>query len=690
MAWFFFEMNMMLFERNRISTPPFNNRLRFPYQYKMEKLILLVLMGGFTALNAQEVDTIINIKSFTVQGIRQDDSIQNQPSNPYLMDNKEVQNTAVQSTSDLLDNAVGIDVRSRSGLGVQSDLSIRGGTYDQSLLMIDGVKLSDPQTGHHMMNTPLFIDQVERVEQINNGGSRWFGPYAFSGAVNLVTKRADSNQLQLRLTGGEYGYLDAGISGSGVTKNTSTTVSLSRRQSPGYISNTDFEMNNLFISSNVDLKDMTFKFNGGITDKEFGAQNFYTANFPNQFEAIRTYFASLQTTLNFGKLKVTPRAYYRRHYDRFELFREGKNWYQQQGKYLVMESIQDTVPSWYSGPNYHRNEVRAGELNLAYSSKFGKTFIGGEYRHELVWSNNLGEPSDTVQDYGGAVYTKADSRENVSLFFEHNVRIKKIRISAGLLANVNSDYGSDVFPGADVSLELTKKMDLFAGANRNMRFPTYTDLYYNLGGAVGSIDLAPEQSQNYQLGLKYRNAWFSGSATGFYRQGRNLIDWVRINGSIVTEAANLTKVNFIGLETEGRINLKALYKSKDAFFNGLTLRYTGMSADQSSDGFESNYVLDYLKHKFFAGIDHSLTGRLNMAWNIKYQYREGGYFNGTTEVPFGGYALVDVRLYQQTRVAYWFIEVANLFNQQYEDIGFVQQPGRWLRAGIKYTIGFKS
>ena len=120
------------------------------------------------------------------------------------------------------------------------------------MMMIDGVNMSDPQTGHHMMNAPLFIDQVERIEQINNGGSRWFGPYAFSGAVNLITNRADSSNLQLRLSGGDFGYLDAGVSGSAVTENTSTTVSLNRRQSFGYISNTDFDMNNLFVSSNVD------------------------------------------------------------------------------------------------------------------------------------------------------------------------------------------------------------------------------------------------------------------------------------------------------------------------------------------------------------------------------------------------------------------------------------------------------
>lgn len=658
----------------------------------MKRLLFAALISFSQFAIAQEVDTTIEIKSFTVQGIRQDDSLQNQPSNPYLLDNDEVRNTPAQSTSDLLDNAVGVDIRTRSGLGVQSDLSIRGGTYDQSLLMIDGVKLSDPQTGHHMMNAPLIIDQVERVEQINNGGSRWFGPYAFSGAINLVTKRADSNVLQLRLTGGDYGYLDAGITGSGVTKNTSTTVSLNRRQSFGYISNTDFELNNLFVNSNIDVKDMTFKFNGGITDKAFGAQNFFTANFPSQYEATRAYFASLQTTLDYGNLKVTPRVYYRRHYDRFELFREGDNWYNwADDTTMVLPRANDTVPGWYSGPNYHRSEVRAGELNFSYTSDFGITSIGAEYRHELVWSNNLGEAiAEPISDYGGAEYTKAADRENASIFLEHNAKFGAFRVSAGMLANFHSDFGADVFPGVDISYDLNKKAIVFAGANRNMRFPTYTDLYYNLGGAVGSIDLLPEESQNIQLGFKYRNNWFSGSATGFYRQGQNLIDWVRLNGSNVTEAANLTEVNFIGVEAEGRINLSSLYETKDAFVKGINVRYTGMEADQTSEGFESNYVLDYLKHKLNVGVNHSLTGRLNMAWNIRYQYREGGYFLAATniEVPFGGYTLVDLRLYQQTKVAYWFVEMANLFNQQYEDIGSVQQPGRWLRLGIKYNIGF--
>ena len=657
----------------------------------MKRLLLLVLIAINNIATAQTIDTIITIKTFTVQGIRQADSLENNPSNPYLIDHLEIKNTPIQSTSDLLDNAVGIDIKSRSGLGVQSDLSIRGGTFDQSLLMIDGVKLSDPQTGHHLMDVPVFIDQIERIEQINNGGSRWFGPYAFSGAVNLITKRASESGLQLRLSGGDFGYLDAGFSVSGVGKNSSTTLSFNRRQSTGYITNTDFDLNNIFLSSNFDLNKTTFKLNAGITEKNFGAQNFYTSRFPNQYETTQTYFGSLQATLDLDQLQITPRVYYRRHYDRFELYRKGEGWYEEEGRYLVRKETRDTVPGWYTGPNYHRTDVQGAELNFSYTSALGQTSIGGEYRHEFVWSNNLGEPSDTLSDLGNAAYTKTADRENSSLFFEHNVTLNRFRISAGLLANFHSVYGNDVFPGADVSYDLSDQVRVFAGANRNMRFPTFTDLYYNLGGAVGSRNLEPEQSQNYQLGFKYRFNWFSGSITGFYRQGQNLIDWVRLNGSPITQAANITEVNFIGIEMNEVLDLRKLYDDKKVFFNQITFRYTGMEADKSSEGFESNYVLDYLRHKLNVGVDHSLIANLNLAWNFKYQYREGGYYDASTksEILFGSYGLLDVRLYQETPIIYWYVEVANLFNRQYEDIGFVQQPGRWLRVGIKYNISFK-
>ncbi|MGB0403198.1 MAG: TonB-dependent receptor [Salibacteraceae bacterium] len=651
-------------------------------------LILGVLSLFSIYTQAQKVDTTITIKAFTIQGIRTIDSLFNSPINTVVISKKEVENAPIQSTSELLNFASGIDVKNRGGLGVQSDISIRGGTYDQSLVLVDGIKMSDPQTGHHMMNLPVFVDQLERVEMISNGGSRWFGPYAFSGAINLITKKATENALTVRLSGGEYGYVDAGIAGSIVTKKTSTTISMNHRKSDGYISNTDFDMTNLSLISTIDFKPVELKLNLGMTDKNFGAQSFYTANYPNQFEATRSFFGSAQAKIDLGKLTITPRGYYRRHYDRFELYREQKDWYQWEGSHLVMGD--DTAGSWYNYPNYHRNEVRAGELNLAYVSKFGTTHFGAEYRHESVNSNNLGDVTgDTLTDYDGAFYTKYAERENTSVFFEHNGKIQNFRFSIGMLANFHSVYGDDYMPGLDVSYDFTNSFRVFAGANKNIRFPTFTDLYYSLGGAQGSINLKPEESQNYQLGLRYKKNNVQATATGFYRKGDNLIDWVRYNGATTTQAANITQVNFIGVEFDGYVRFNA--EEKGAFLKGLALRYTGMEADQTSDGFESNYVLDYLNHKFYAGFDHKIAGNLMGRWSARVENRTGGYFDKELgkEVEFTPYALVDFRLYQEFKGLNWYVEIANIFNTTYRDIGIVPQPGRWLRVGAKYTLNFK-
>ncbi len=650
----------------------------------MKRIILcaLVLLGSKAW--AQEADTLIDIPFFTVQGIRETDSVFYSNKQAYYLSAKELNNAPVQSIQGALEYANALDVRTRGPIGAQTDLSIRGGSFDQSLVLIDGVKMSDPQTGHHLMNLPISLDQIERVEQINNGGSRWFGPYAFSGAVNLVTKRARENKIRFGLGLGDFGFNELSLGGSFVTDKSSTTLNVERRTSDGYIQNTDLEMMNYSLISHIDISSLSIQLNAGQSDREFGAQNFYSSLFPDQYEETRARYAALQTSVNTGRLKVTPRLYIRQHFDEFQLFRESEDFYEQRGGFLVKGS--DTVPSWYGGPNYHQSIVGGAELNLRYKWLFGISYIGVEHRDEQIYSNNLGELSKLREGPGTAQYDRYASRTNQSLFFEHNARAGKLGMSFGMLANNNSDFGQGVFPGIDLEYRFIKRLNLFAGFNKNTRFPTYTDLYYNLGGAMGSIDLEAEESTNFQVGLKWSSELIEFSALGFYRQTDNLIDWVRFNGSTITEAANLTAVNFLGTELNGFLNLNKLYPGQ--FFEGIDLRYSWIDADRTSEGFESNYVLDYLKHKLFVGIDHSLTNSLKMRWALRWEDRQGGYFDATLgeEVEFQPYALVDLRLYQRTKSFSWYFEVANIFDRQYVDVASVIQPGRWLRLGLQYEL----
>jgi len=649
-------------------------------------LVICVLLAAKLISAQTNIDTIITYPGFTIQGFRLNDSSLNVKQS-YVISKEEIQNAPVQSINDLLNLSTGVDIRSRGALGVQSDVSIRGGSFDQSLVMIDGVKMSDIQTGHHLLNIPIDLNQIERVEQVNHGGSRWFGPYAFSGAINLITKRAKESKVNADIAGGEFGFFNAGASASVVTKNTSTSLSYRRMQSDGYIANTDFTQDNFSLISHIDIKGAELKLMAGQNDKKFGAQNFYSVFFPDQYEETSMQFVSAQAKLEKGKFSLRPRVYFRRHFDEFQLFREGPGYYEFNGTSLAKDRI--LIPGWYQNPNYHYSEILGTELNGSFESKLGTTNLGFERRQEFILSNNLGELRNLVEGNGDAYYNRSASRINNSIYFEQEGKWKKLGYSAGLLYNINTDFGNAVFPGIDLSYELTKSISAIVGANQNMRFPTYTDLYYNLGGAVGSIDLQPETSNSYQAGLRLKNKAVNAQAVLFFRETNNLIDWVRFNGSFITEATNLSAINFIG--TEFDLNWNITQTAPDMFLERLQIKYSWIDADRESGDFESNYVLDFYKHKLYVGLDQSLGKKLKARWSIRYQDRLGGYFdlNEGGEVEFAPYALLDMRLYQNFKGVGWYAEIANLFNTQYREIGTIQMPGRWIRLGLSIELTAK-
>ena len=220
--------------------------------------------------------------------------------------------------------------------------------------------------------------------------------------------------------------------------------------------------------------------------------------------------------------------------------------------------------------------------------------------------------------------------------------------------------------------------------------PSYTDLYYTVGGAQGSQDLLPEEAEHLEFGYRLTTDLSSGhrlviSQHLFHRWGRNLIDWVRFNGSSITEATNLREVHFTGQE----LNLSAQANNADARLRYFTLGLTFIQADETSDGFESNYVLDVLNTKADLLFGYRLAPQLHrdVRWSI--QERNGGYFDPVegSEVDFGLVNLLGTTL-QWTPGALpltFHARIDNVLDAQYVDIGNVDQPGRWVRAGVTWT-----
>lgn len=603
------------------------------------------------------------------------------------IDGQQLAAMPVHSADDYLDYLPWLDLRSRGTLGVQGDLSIRGAGYEQTLILLDGVPMVDAQTGHHNLNLPLPMEMIGGIEVIASGASRVFGPKAMAGSVNFTTKLPEKTGGWASVNGGEFGFFRA-AGGISLYKNSrGIAFSAQSMGSNGYMPNTDFLHNSYFLQLYQKTKTGKLWANAMLGNKRFGAQNFYSAAFPYQQEYTNTGIVTLNWEAKKGLWSFNANASLRTNTDRFELYREGRNWYNRAGKRYVRGT--DTTPTWYAGHNYHKNSSYGIMANA--TRKMGIHFIsiGAEARNETVLSNVLGEPINTriPVPFGSAgdSFTREANRQNISVYVEDKIEWRKWNIAAGILLNNNSMFGSDIYPGMEVSYNLNSRSKLFANVNRSNRFPTYTDLYYNRGGAVGSKDLKPEEAISYELGYTRRSKQMSIQAAGFLRDGKNLIDWVRLPGSAVTTATNLTNVLFYGADA-----MLAYKPGGEAgkYFSRITLGGFLMGADNNSNGFESNYALDFIKNKFTLSADVILNKNMQLSLIAYRQHRKGGYLQPgqTFETRFEPLLSADFRW--TFGVDGWkiYAEAANLFNAAVMDLGNVQLPGRWIRAGLSVNF----
>ena len=648
---------------------------------RRELLGVLMFTGCFYA-KAQDtlsIDTLLIFDGRTRGTLSQNTSITH-------IDAKTLQKAPVHSAEDYLDYLPWLDLRSRGNIGVQGDLSIRGGNYEQTLIMLDGVPMTDAQTGHHNLNLLLPPEMYGSMEISANGASRIYGPKAMAGAVNFTTRLPDRNSAFASVFGGENGFqrLAAGV--SGYYKGWGAGFSGQTLSHNGYMTNTDMDQNSWF--GQVYRKDKAGKIwmNAGIGNKRFGAQNFYSSRFPAQQEYTQTRLITVNWEYFWGKWQWVGNSYYRYNHDRFELFREGDGWYRRSGKRYVRGT--DTTPTWYAGHNYHQSIARGGMNNI--SRKFGihAVSIGLEYRTEFVRSNVLGEPGDTLDvPFGsdGAKFTRSARRENWSVYLEDKVSWNNWVLSGGVLFNNNSAFGNGIFPGMEVAKTIGN-MRVFASANKGFRLPTYTDLYYNIGGAKGSKLLKPEEAVSYELGTQIRHDEHRFRLATFARDGKNLIDWVRFNGSNVDSAANLTQVFYYGADGYWEYMPK---NPLGGVLQKITAGFFVMDADKKSEGFQSFYALDFIGQKYTLQADWKLHKYINLSTLGYLQKRMGGYKTpgSTTETAYPYAVAMDLRLSATIKDLKVFAEATNVFDSPMMDLGNVQLPGRWLKTGITLALG---
>ena len=606
----------------------------------------------------------------------------------------------VQSVNDLLKMAVGVDVRQRGSLGSQTDISIRGGTQEQITILLNGINICDPQTAHNVLDLPVQLSEIVRVEVLEGPAGRAYGTSSLVGAINIVThpqsrvKSGGEESAGVNPTAeagmevGSFGYAKASfiahLSSNGPSS-FAHQLSGSYQRSDGYSRsasgrlNTDYEGVKAFYQGMYDDDQISVSWHLGVADKGWGSGTFYATprwQADDQYEHTMKLFSAIQAESKTGVVRFRPAIYWNQHRDRYEGYR---------GRPDLMKY------------NYNLCNVYGLSLNSWFDSKLGRTAFGAELRNEDLMSGNLGEPLSRSHPIKGTGrdYELGINRTNVSAYLEHNVLLRRLTLSAGFVAVKDSwsSMNMTLYPGMDINYRLTEHLKTFASWNSSLRLPSFTEMYYKLQGYAANPHLAPEEMQAMEIGLQYASPAIEGKLSLYHHRGRNMIDWIldtNAGEQAVWESANHTKINSNGLETYVMLNLRELMP-RQHILRTLALSYGYIDQDKKLDkGLVSQYALEYLRHKLVASLDMHLYSRLNLRMGVRWQDRVGRYtcFDGSIH-DYRPYALVDARL-SWTAPRYSLYAQANnvLDNRSYVDYGNVPQPGAWVVVGGRLCFGF--
>jgi vitamin B12 transporter len=586
---------------------------------------------------------------------------------------EDIMSSSASTIQDLLEYTSSVDIRQRNVHGVQADIQLRGGTFDEVMILINGINITDSQTGHFNLDIPVELSSVERIEILHGSGARIYGANAYKGIINIITKK-NSNQLTGGINYGQHNLFHSNASAGFVYGKLYNGVTFSHNSSDGFTENTDYKINHIYYQGEINNQSVNIFWQAGLNRKAFGANDFYSPSFPEQYEETASRFGSLELRTK-GKIKISGLFYLRSHQDHFLLKRN--------------------IPSFYE--NYHVTYNYGIRVNASFTSNLGKSSVGIEDRNENILSTVLGENLSSpvkVERTDSTYYLKGYSRNTLSYFMEQNYTVNNLYITGGFLLNLNKDFNNkfEIFPGIDLSYSLfDNNAKVFASLNRSLRLPTFTDMFYKDPSNEGNSELNPEELMAFETGIEYTSNNKSTGVTFFRDQGKHVIDWIWLSDRQIYKAMNISEVTTRGFELSGKYHFQ---NDRYRLFsiNDLGTSYTYIDLEKSTGKYESKYSLDYLKHKLQLFVTCNIIKKINVNWQVSYISRNGSYIDYDTLTntlfisPFKPYWLVDTKISYTIRHINLFVVATNLFNTKYIDIGNLIQPGRWIITGVQFDF----
>ena len=539
---------------------------------------------------------------------------------------------------------------------MQADIFIRGGSFDQTMVLLNGIDFTDARTGHQSHSLPVDIDCISAVDLLDGVP----GVGAFAGAVNIRTAPLKPTYLRFEGAGGQHGYAYANLSGAVTSGRFSLLAAGSYRRSDGYRHNTDFANYNAFVRATYEApRAGFFDLQAGYQNRTFGSNGFYAAYNPDQWEATSTALASLRWLKQAGRFSFGASASYRKNFDRYD---------------------------WTRGTamNRHNTDNVGARLWADYDWRAGTTSLGGDYAFNHIYSTNLGEALS--RPHGR--YTHAKARSTGNLWLRHAKQWRRFDLAASAGISL-TPYGTSALWSLSGGYTPAAGLHLGIGAFQSMRLPTFTDLYYTSPAQINNLDLTPERAVTYLFDAGYvKNSWRLSLQT-YYRAGRDIIDWVwREDMGDKWHSEQTSRLDTYGIELSGG------YTVADGFLRRVTLSYGYITTDRNSD-IIARGAMDYMRHKAALAVEVHFLRRMSLALTASVYDRNGSY----THYPVPGdpslsevrdyepYFLLDGRLQWEKGICRLYVDATNITDSRYCDLGGIPLPGAWVTAGVALTIG---
>ncbi|MBI3050440.1 MAG: TonB-dependent receptor [Acidobacteria bacterium] len=539
---------------------------------------------------------------------------------------EEIARLPVHSIADVLRLTGLADVRARGERGVQTDFAIRGANFGQMLVLVDGVRLNDAQSGHHNGDIPVPLDAVERIEVLHGPGSSLFGADAFGGTINVITRRdaPPSAVVQTGSFGLAAGRGQVGLSRGEIRQVLAASVD----RSAGFM----FERG--FVTAGVSSR-TTFGERGGVLVsylwKDFGANGFY-GNSPSHEWTNQTLVAADRSLGSRAGWRLGSTLSYRTHGDHFlwDVLRPG-----------VAE-------------NRHRTHAVLGALRASRGvGTRGSLTAGVEGGADWIRSSNLGD----------------HATRRASAFGEwRHALAATTQLDASLRVDRYTEFGTAWSPALGVGWWPSSTLRLRASTGRAFRVPTFTERYYSDPAHLARSEIGAETAWAGEAGadVLLPGSW-TVAATVFGRLDEDVIDWLRPTAADRWRTYNIRDVDTLGVELTAR---KAL---ADGWF--VQAGYTGLDVRAAAVTELSKYVLDYAPHTIVVAASLALPANLQVAPRLEYRRR-------TRSLGTDDYAVVDLRVSRRFSFYELRLEGTNLGDAEYQEVLGVAMPGRAVSVSV--------